>query len=125
MPVEQTSWSTEATLVPMSRHVITRAGARPSWLILGAFAIQALASLAVWFVVNDMSRGRGVFYTKDFNEWAGLSVVCSILIVATAGSVLRRRLVVVPVGVGCLLGLMSGYAIFVGWAVFNSAQPSA
>jgi hypothetical protein len=109
------------TLVPMSRQVTTRTEARPSLLLLGAFAIQALASLAVWFVVNDMSRGTGTFYNKDFSEWVRLSVVCSVFIVVVAGSVLRRLLVVVAVAVGCLLALMSGFAIFVGWAVFNSA----
>ena len=79
---QQTSWSIRsAILVPMSRQVTTRAEARPSWLVLGAFAIQALASLAVWFVVNDMSRGTGVSYNKDFSEWVRLSVVCSVFIV--------------------------------------------
>lgn len=105
----------------MSRQVTTRTEARLSWHVLGAFGIQALASLAVWFVVNDMSRGTGVFYNKDFGEWARLSIVCSVFIVGTAGSILRRRLVVVAVAVGCLLALMFGFAIFVGWAVFNWA----
>ncbi|WP_210503973.1 hypothetical protein [Nocardioides xinjiangensis] len=105
----------------MSRQVTTRAEARLSWLILGAFAIQAVASLAVWFVVNDMSRGTGVFYNEDFSESVRLSVVCSVFIVVIAGLLLRRGLVVVAVVVGCHSALLSGFAIFVGWAVFNSA----
>lgn len=104
----------------MSRQVTIRAE-RPSLLVLRAFAIQALASLAAWFVVNDMSRRTGAFYNKDLGEWAMLSAVCSVFITVVAGSVLRRRPVVLTVAVGCLLALMSGFAVFVGWAVLNSA----
>ena len=122
MPVEAEVVSgSVGILVLMSRQVTTRTEARLSWLLLGAFGIQALASLAVWFVVNDMSRGRGVFYNKDFSEWARLSIVCSVFIVVVAGSILRRRLVVVAVAVGCLLALVFGLTIFFAWAVFNSA----
>jgi hypothetical protein len=71
----------------MSRQVTTRTEARPRWLVLGAFAIQALASLAVWFVVNDKSRGTGTFYNKDISEWVRLSVVCSVFIVVITGSI--------------------------------------
>ncbi|MFC0223367.1 hypothetical protein [Nocardioides zeicaulis] len=105
----------------MSQRVTARIEVQASLLVRRAFVLQALASLLVWVMVSDMSRGTGVFYSKDFGEWASLSVVCSVLIVVAAGAVLRRYLPVLAVAAGCLVEFMSGVAIFVGWAVVNSA----
>jgi predicted Co/Zn/Cd cation transporter (cation efflux family) len=97
------------------------ARARTLRVVLAAFAIQASICLVAWFLVNDMSRGRGVFYNKDFNEWLMLGIVSSLVLVAFAGAALRCRRLVISVAAGCLLALTSGVAAFFGWAVFNSA----
>jgi hypothetical protein len=89
--------------------------------VSAAFAAQASASLVAWFLVNDRSRGRGVFYNSDFREWATLSVLCTALLIALSGLVLRRWLATLAVSAGCLLAGISGIAVFVAWAVFNSA----
>jgi hypothetical protein len=99
----------------------TSADARTLRVVLAAFAIQAAICLVVWFVVNDMSRGRGVWYNKDFNEWLMLSIVSALILVVFAGLTLRFRRLVVSVAAGCLLALTSSVAVFFGWAVFHSA----
>lgn len=98
----------------------------PAWsstprLVLAAFAVQTSASLVVWFSINDRSSGRGVWMNSDFEEWATLTAICAALLIALSGLVLRRWLATSAVAAGCVLAGMLGLAIFVGWAVFNSA----
>lgn len=90
-------------------------------LLLAAFAVQASVSLVAWFLVNDRSRGRGVWVTSDFTEWATLSAFCAALLVALAGLIRRRWLAASAVAAGCAVAGMLGLAVFVAWAVFNSA----
>ena len=86
-----------------------------------AFAVQAAASLVAWFLVNDRSRGRGVWMTSDLNEWATLTAFGAAMLVVFSGLALRRWLAASAVAAGCCLAGMSGLAVFVAWAVFNSA----
>lgn len=99
----------------------TPARLRTRQLVLMAFVIQASASVAAWFVVNDRSRGRGVWSTADFREWATVSAVCAALLVVLAGLARRRWLVASAVAAGTFLALALGIAVFVAWAVTNSA----
>jgi hypothetical protein len=101
--------------------VRTSTHARTLRVVLAAFAIQASICLVAWFVVNDMSRGRGVWYDKDFNEWLMLSTISALIVVGSAGLTLRPRRLVISVAAGCFLALTSGVAVFLGWAVLNSA----
>jgi len=86
-----------------------------------AFAVQASVSLAAWFVVNDRSRGRGVWMNGDFEEWATLSALCAAMLIVFSGLALRSWPKTSAVAAGCLLAAASGLAVFVAWAVFNSA----
>ena len=90
-------------------------------LASAAFAVQASVCLVAWFVVNDRSRGRGVWVTSDFEEWATLSALCAAMLVVFSGWALRSWLKTSAVAAGSLVAAMSGVAIFVAWAVFNSA----
>lgn len=105
----------------MTTTVPTFTGTRFSRLASGGFAIQALVSLVVWFVVNDMSRGRGVVYNEDFGEWVGLSLASSVVLLVLVGLGLRRRLAVLAVAVGCGLAVTAGIAVLVGWVLLGSA----
>ncbi|QBX54205.1 hypothetical protein EXE58_01095 [Nocardioides seonyuensis] len=86
-----------------------------------AFAAQASVSVVAWFLINDRSRARGIWVTSDFIEWATLSALWAVMLVVFAGLALRRWLATSAVAAGCFLAGMSGLAVFVAWAVFNSA----
>ena len=90
-------------------------------LVPAAFAVQATASLVAWFLVNDTSRGRGVWANGDFEQWGALSAICAAMLVMFSGLALRRWLAACAVAAGCLLAGMSGLAVFVTWAVLKSA----
>ena len=94
-----------------------------SWrrLVPAAFAVQAAVSLVAWFLVNDRSRGRGVWVTSDFEQWATVSAMCAAMLVVFSALVLRSWLAASAVAAGYLLAGMLGLTGFVGWAVFNSA----
>lgn len=99
----------------------TRSWLRAPRLVTTAFAIQALASLVAWFVVNDRSRGSGVWSNTDFREWAALSSDVATTLVVLSMLVVRRWHAMLAVSTGCALAGLLGLAIFIGWAVFNSA----
>lgn len=97
----------------------------PSWawagrLVLAAFVAQALASLVVWFLVNDRSR-QGAWSNTDFEQWAALSIACAVFLAVLGGTGMRRWAVAWAVAAGCLLAMASGWAVFIGYAVVNSA----
>lgn len=107
----------------VSPQPVTRTSAwvRARRLLPAAFATQALTSLIAWFLVNDVSRGRGVWFASDFSEWVTLSALCAAFLIALSGFAVRRWLATLAVAAGCLLAGMSGFAVFVAWAVRNSA----
>lgn len=97
---------------------------RPSWLrvrrlVPAAFVVQGMVSLLVWFLVDDTREGA--WSNTDFREWATLSALCATLLVVLHGLAVHRGSAALAVAVGCLLAVISGCAIFVGYAVLNSA----
>ena len=90
-------------------------------LVAAAFVVQATASLVAWFLVDDRSRGRGVWANGDVEQWATLSAICAAMLVMFSGLALRRWLAAWVVAAGCLLAGVSGLAVFVAWAVLKSA----
>lgn len=72
-------------------------------------------------MVNDRSRGRGVWVNSDVEEWATLSVFTLALLVALSGWAFRRWLAASAVAAGCVAAGVVGLGVFVAWAVFTSA----
>jgi hypothetical protein len=89
-------------------------------LVPAAFVTQALVCLVVWFRVNEKS-GQGAWSNTDFEQWVTLSTLCVVFLTVVCGLAMRRWLAAWAVAVGCLLAVSLGCAIFVGYAVFNSA----
>ena len=89
-------------------------GERPSH-----FISKAIAQILVWVLVADRS-GR-TWSSTDFQEWVAISMFCAACLTALAGAVVRRWWVAWAVAVGCFLATALGVAVFVGYAVVNSA----
>jgi len=94
-------------------------------LALAALAVQALASVVIWQLVNDRSSvsGSGIWSwsNSDFSQWRTLSVASAGFVVGATGALTRRWWSSSAVAAGCLLALLSGFAIFIGYAAFHSA----
>lgn len=88
--------------------------------MLAAFAGQALASLIVWLLVNDKSR-EGAWSNVDFGQWIVLSLACAAMVTMAFAVATWRWGGVVAVVTGCALAVGFGGALFVGYAVLNSA----
>lgn len=88
-------------------------------LVPAAFVAQTVASLIVWFLVGDRFR-EGAWLNTDFGQWVALSTLFAAVVAVTCGVVMRRPLAAWAVVAGCVLAVISGCALFVGYAVFNS-----
>ena len=94
-------------------------------LALTALAVLAVVSLVFWFLVDDESSvsdsGIWTWSNDDFYQWLALSVASAGLLVVAAGVLTRRWWATAAVTAGCLLALLSGLAVFIGYAAFHSA----
>ena len=92
---------------------------------LAALAAQALVSLVIWQLVNDRSSvsdsGIWSWSNSDFYQWRSGSIASAGCLVVAAGAVTRRWWAATAVAAGCLLALLSGFVIFIGYAAFHSA----
>jgi peptidoglycan biosynthesis protein MviN/MurJ (putative lipid II flippase) len=82
-------------------------------------AVQAIGALAVWVVVDDQT-GR-TWSNSDFEEWLRISIATAAMLAVLGGGLTRRGATGVAVLMGCLLATALGCAVFVGYAVMNSA----
>ena len=91
----------------------------PGRLGLLGFVVQAVAGLLIWVLVDDWA-GRS-WSTRDFQEWVTYSIALAVLLAALGGVLTRRWRTGLAVVTGCLLATTLGCAVFIGYAVVNSA----
>ena len=101
-----------------------RAVGYPSWSSLGravllGFLVQVVGALVIWVLVDDWSARSSS--NRDFQEWVTLSVALAVLLAALGGGLARRLRTGLAVLMGCLLATAFGCAVFIGYAVLNSA----
>ena len=87
-------------------------------MLLG-FIVQAVGALGIWVLVDDRA-GRG-WSNDDFQEWATLSIALAVLLGTLSGVLTRRLRSGLAVLMGCVLATALGCAVFIGYAVVNSA----
>ena len=91
----------------------------PEQLRLLGFIAQVVGALVFWVHVDDWA-GR-TWSTRDFLEWVKLSIALAVLFAALIGVSTRRWWTVASVLVGCLSATALGCALFIAYAVVNSA----
>ena len=89
------------------------------FLAIGLFGHLAGAAVC-WAIVNDESH-NGVWANDDFRQWAGVSVVWAVLLVALIGATTRRWHATIASAMGCLLAMMLEVTVFLGYAISTSA----
>ncbi len=91
----------------------------PNQLLLLGFIGQVVGALVFWVQVDDWA-GR-TWSTRDFLEWVKLSIALAVLFAALVGVSTRRWWTVASVLMGCLSATALGCAVFIAYAVVNSA----
>ena len=109
----------------MGHPVLTRSKPeRPGWAVLGlvltvSFLTHAAAASICWLLVD--SSDQAAWLTPDFERWAMLSASLAAVGVLLVAAVVRRWPIVLTSTVGFLAALLVEVAVFIGYALMNSA----